>query len=157
MKFRPHHEDYVHGNDLCFKVFGRNGARRHQMFKAFFACQDPYKPIPPKKTHPNWKVDPFIAHIMVVAMHAWVLGRNISCDKQTIGFNGNHADKRRINYKKEGDGFQADTICEDGYTYSIYFHNMPPPAQYIAKKCSALFLVRPVEREISRVWPGQFV
>jgi len=38
------------------------------MFKAFFACQDPYKPIPPKKTHPNWKVDPFIAHIMVVAM-----------------------------------------------------------------------------------------
>jgi len=49
MKFRPHHEDYVHGNDLCFKVFGRNGARRHQMFKAFFACQDPCKPTPPPK------------------------------------------------------------------------------------------------------------
>jgi len=102
MKFKPHHEDYVHGND------------------------------------PNWKIDPFIAHIMVVSMWAWVLGRNISCDEQTIGFKGNHADKRRITYKKEGDGFQADTICEKGFTYSIYFRNMPPPAHYIVKKCSAL-------------------
>lgn len=46
MKFLPQHEDPINGSDMCFKVFGRNGDRRHKMFKAFFSCQDPLKAIP---------------------------------------------------------------------------------------------------------------
>jgi len=49
------------------------------------------------------------------------MGRSVSCDEQTIGFQGRHQDKQRISYKKEGDGFQADCICENGYTYTFYF------------------------------------
>ena len=138
MKFQPHNEDPINGSNMCFKVFGRVGDRRHKMFKAFFTCQDPVKPIPTKKTHPNFKVDPFLAHIQSVSMEAWDMGRNISCDEQTIGFKGNHADKQRISYKKEGDGFLADTLCESGYTYTIYLRNMPPPKHYVDKGCSAL-------------------
>ena len=39
---------------------------------------------------------------------------------------GNHKDKLQITYKKEGDGFQCDTVCADGFTYIFYFRNKPP-------------------------------
>jgi hypothetical protein len=50
-------------------------------------------------------------------MEAWDMGQNISCDEQMIGFKGNHVDKQRISYKREGGVFLANTICESGYTY----------------------------------------
>jgi hypothetical protein len=46
MKFVPQHEDPIYGSDICFKIFGRNGNRRHKMFKVFFACQNPLKAVP---------------------------------------------------------------------------------------------------------------
>eukprot|EP00957_Ditylum_brightwellii_P199728 15225395-Ditylum_brightwellii.AAC.1 len=45
-------------------------------------------------------------------METWKLGSNISCDEQTHGFQGNHANKQRITYKAEGGGFQCDAICK---------------------------------------------
>ena len=75
MKFKPQHEDLVNGNDLCHKIFGRNGDRRHEMFKPFFSCQDPRKPEPPQKTHPNFKVDTFLAHLQRCSIEAWIVGR----------------------------------------------------------------------------------
>ena len=117
----PHHKDPVNGNDLCYKVFGKGRERRHRHFKTFFAVQDPLKQVPAKTTHLNWKVDPFLAWIQTVLIAAWDMGHKLSCDEQTIGFKGNHADKQRISYKKEGDGFLADALLEDGYTYSFYF------------------------------------
>ncbi len=55
-----------------------------------------------------------------------------------VGFQGRHQDKQQICYKKEGDGFQADCICESGYTYTFYFRNVPAPKKYLMKKCSPL-------------------
>ena len=137
-KFKPHHEDYVNGNDLCYQVFGKKGERRHKHFKTFFAVQDPLKITPQKVTHPNWKVDPFLGWMQTVSLAAWDLGKEISADEQTIGFKGNHQDKQRINYEREGDGFLTDAISEDGYTYSFYFRNMPAPKKFINKKFSPL-------------------
>ena len=134
MKFKPHHMDPINGNDLCYKVFGSKGERRYKHFKTFFAVQDPLKQVPPKTTNPNWKIDPFLAWIQTVSMAAWDMGRGIPCDEQTIGFKGNHADKQRINYKKEGDGFLADSLSDNGYTYTYYLQNMPAPKPYIQKK-----------------------
>ena len=54
----------------------------------------------------------------------------ISIDKQTIGFKGRHKDILCISYKREGDGFQCDAICDDGFTYQFYFRNEQPPPQY---------------------------
>ena len=53
----------------------------------------------------------------------WRLARDIAGDEQTMGFKGNHADKLRITYKKEGSGFQVDAISDDEYTFTFYFHN----------------------------------
>ena len=100
--------------------------------------QDPLKQVPVKTTHPNWKMDPFLAWIQTLLISAWDMGHKLSCDEQTIGFKGNHADKQRISYKKEGDGFLADALLEDGYTDSFYFQNMPAPKKYIDRKCSPL-------------------
>ena len=51
------------------------------------------------------------------------MGRNLSCDEQTVGFQGKHKDKQRITYKKEGDGFLADYICSDGFTFAFHFRH----------------------------------
>jgi len=50
---------------------------------------------------PNFKVDNFLAHLQRCSMEAWIVGRRISVNEQTVGFKGNHADKQRISYKRE--------------------------------------------------------
>jgi hypothetical protein len=99
MKFRSQVEDPLQGSDLCSKVFGISGERRHKEWKALATLQCSTKPVPPRSTHPNFKIDPFLAHIQKVSMAAWDLGPNLSGDEQTIGFQGNHCDKQRVQYK----------------------------------------------------------
>ena len=120
MKFKAQSIDAINGSDLCSSIFGENAEKRHKQFKSFFAVQNPLLPVPSKATHPNWKVDPFLAWMQTISMEAWDVGSHLSGDEQTIGFIGNHADKQRISYKKEGDGFLADAIAEDGYTYTFF-------------------------------------
>ena len=71
-------------------------------------------------------------------MEAWLLGEVFSVDEQTMGFKGNHVDKLRITYKKEGDGFQCDALCQDGYTFTFYFRNQPAPKKYLDQGLSPL-------------------
>ena len=137
-KFRPQCEDPVNGSDLCYRVFGINGASRHKEFKAFFACVDPLIPTPPTSTHPNWKIQPLLNHILRVSKDAMFVGANISVDEQDIGFQGQHADKMRISYKKVGDGFLVDALCADGYTYCFYFRNQKAPKKWMDKGLSPL-------------------
>jgi Transposase IS4 len=66
------------------------------------------------------------------------LGERISIDEQTMGFQGRHADKLRISYKTEGDGFQCEAMGQDGYTYVVYFRNVPAPSHYIKNGLSPL-------------------
>ncbi len=69
------------------------------------------------KSHPDFNVDPLLAHVQSQSITACDAG---SGDEQTAGFKGKHEDKQRINYKKEGDGLLTDTLCEIGYTYAFY-------------------------------------
>lgn len=59
-----------------------------------------------------------------------MLGVAISIDEMTMGFQGRHKDKKRITYKAEGDGFQCDALCQEGYTYQFYMWNDPSPEKY---------------------------
>ena len=56
----------------------------------------------------------------------------------TLGFQGRHKDKRRITYKISGDGFQCGALCENGFTYQLYFCNHLAPPKYIKMKLSPL-------------------
>jgi Transposase IS4/SAP domain len=138
MKFQPQAVDPVNGNDFVYRYFSKNAERRHRHFKAFFCVQDPRQEAPSRSHFPNWKVQDMLAHINFVSQKAWMLGQNVSVDEQTIGFQGNHKDKLRITYKSEGDGFQCDALCQEGYTYAFYFRNHPAPKSYLDQGYSPL-------------------
>ena len=59
-------------------------------------------------------------------------------DEQTTGFQGRHPNKLRITYKKEGDGFQCDALCDYDYTFTFYFPQEPPPVEYTSAGLSPL-------------------
>ncbi len=84
MKFKPQSEDPLQGSDLCSKIFGVNALTRHKRWKAFVTLQCSTKVVPPKASHPNFKVDPFLAHMQKVSMMEWDCGPNLSGDEQTI-------------------------------------------------------------------------
>eukprot|EP00957_Ditylum_brightwellii_P192688 14672085-Ditylum_brightwellii.AAC.1 len=46
-------------------------------------------------------------------------------------FKGKHRDKRWITYNAGGDGFQADALCKQGFTYQVYMQNDPAPKKYL--------------------------
>ena len=138
MKLNSQDKDPINGNDFVSSAFGPNALRRHREFKAFFACVDPLLPTPSRKTHPNWKVQKFFKWAMYISKKCVFIGRQISCDEQTIGFQGRHPDILRISYKREGDGFQCDSICADGYTYCFYFRNQPAPKFFLDLGMSSL-------------------
>ena len=71
-------------------------------------------------------------------MEAVDLPQNSYVDEHTIGFQGRSAIKSRIKYKKVGDGFQADSLCCEGYTSSFYFRHQYAPENYTQKGISSL-------------------
>ena len=73
-----------------------------------------------------------------ISKKAWKLGKIISVDEQTCGFKGWLASKLRITYKKEGNVFQCDALCDDGYTFTFYLQHDPPPKKYTAIGLSPL-------------------
>ena len=142
MKFHSQAGDPVNGNDFVHSSFGgkpSNSKRRHKHFKCFLSSVNPTIQVPNRDTHPNWKIHPFLKHTYQVSQQAVFLGRNLSCDEQMIVFHGNHKDKQRITYKKEGDGFLADCICSDGYTFAFHFRHQPTSQEIIKQlTCSPL-------------------
>lgn len=131
-KMRSQVDDPINGNDMVYNAMGANAIRRHRHFKCFFSVQDPRIQIPSRKTHPNWKVEPILKQALKSCKEGIVPGRDVAIDEQTNGYQGKHEDKRRIDEKREGDGFQSDSVnVEGGYTYAFYFRNQPPPPKYI--------------------------
>ena len=118
-KFKPQIKDPVHGNDFIYHSLGPNAERRHRHFKTFLAIQDPGIETPSKKKYPNWKVRPLLQWMKYVFPLIWILGVSFTINEMTIGFQGMHADKRKITYKAEGDGFQCDALCDNGFCYQF--------------------------------------
>ena len=138
MKFEHPETNAVNGNKMCHQIFGRNARRRLREFKAFFASTDPTKIVPSRISHPNHKVGRIFKHAIHISKQCIYIGRDISGDEQTIGCQGRHPDILRITYKQEGDGFQCDAICSDGYTYCFYFRNQKAPETFVQMGMSPL-------------------
>ena len=69
----------------------------------------------------------------------FALRPNQSIDEKTIGVQGRHADEMKIKHKREGNGFMVDCWCDDGFTCSFHFKNMPAPIKYLRLKLSPLY------------------
>ncbi len=74
-----------------------------------------------------------VAELNYRARQNWILGECVAIDEQTIGFKGRSGMKLHISYKREGDGFQCNALCDEGYTVSFFFrHDKAPkiPVKY---------------------------
>ena len=103
-------------------------ARRWMHFRRYFTVADYHdSPKDKQRVNPLWKVQELLDELNNQAKDMWVPGKFVAIDEQTIGFQGASGMKLRISYKREGDGFQCDAVCDAGYTFSFYFHHGPPP------------------------------
>jgi len=82
---------------------------------------------PKAKKNPLFNAQPLLDELNHQAKKMWTTSKWVSIDEQTLGFKGRHGLKLRILYKREGDGFQCDAVCDRGYTYSFYFRHGDAP------------------------------
>jgi hypothetical protein len=103
-------------------------ARCWKHFRQYFTVAD-YRDSPKEKQKydPLWKVRELLDKLNKQAKDMWVPGKWVAINEQTLGFQGASGMKLCISYKREGDGFQCDAICDGGYTNSFYFCHGPPP------------------------------
>ena len=83
------------------------------------ASQDQTSPKKLHKNDPLWKVATILDELQKNSQRCWLPGKWLAIDKQTIGFKGAHGLALYIAHKREGDGYQCDAVCEDGYTFSF--------------------------------------
>lgn len=124
----------VWGHEFLRNLFDKNSEHRFQEFRTFFHLSDPTAVN--DKTDKLFKLNPLLRETRLRCERLWRFGKKGSVDEMTIGFKGRSAMKLRITYKAEGDGFQFDAICEDGYTYSWFSRHEKEPNMY--KDCSPL-------------------
>ncbi len=70
---------------------------------------------------PLWQVAPILIELPKNLEHLWVTGKWVAIDEQTVGFKDKHGLDLHKTYKKEGNSYQCDALCEDGYIFSFYF------------------------------------
>jgi hypothetical protein len=94
-----------------------------------FMCMFDFRQEARKETaeNPLWKVQHLLDELNKNARRMWIPGKCVCIYEQTLGFQGRSGIKLRISYKKEGDGFQCNALCDDGYTFSFYFRHWDPP------------------------------
>ena len=124
-------DSIVFGNRHIRKRF-KNGSRRYKHFRRFLCLYDPrIHPMMPITRRPMFKVEKILQELENNSKNKWDSGRVVSIDEQTIGFQGHHQNKLRITYKRIGDGFQCDALCDRGYTIAFRFrHDTNPSTGY---------------------------
>ena len=135
--FQPTSVQPLMGNDLisremCKRNFATkttvSGLRRWKHFRRYLTFSN-YQDNPKEKQKedPLWKIRKLVDHLNKQCKDMWVPGKFLAIDEQTIGFQGASGMKLRISYKREGDGFQCDAVCDRGYTFSFWFRHGDPP------------------------------
>ena len=82
------------------------------------------KPIGPKKTHPNWKLQALFKHAIFISKEEIFLGKRVAIDEEIMSCKGCHPDILRIIYKKRGVGSNMMLRDQmDTHTRSIFATN----------------------------------
>ena len=129
-------EDPLLGSDFIAPLMNKKlprsgvvpGIRRWKHFRRFLCFYD-FQMVTRQSVEadPLWKVRLLLKTLNKQSMAMWIPGKHVSVDEQTIAFKGKSSMKLRISYKKEGDGFQCDALCDRGYTFAFYFRHGEPP------------------------------
>ena len=119
MKFTSQEQDEINGNDFVKRSLGPAATCRHEHFCRLFSTQWPVNPPLTRSSKPYLKLETLLEWIKSASQKAWKLGEKILVDEQTYGFQGRHPCKLCTTYKNEGDGFQYDNLCDNGYTFTF--------------------------------------
>ena len=81
----------------------------------------------------------------------WYPAQDFSIDEKTIGFQVRHKDKLQIIFKDSSDGFQADAVCDRGYTHSFIYRNddIPDSKNYL---CATSEIVIWILKRLKKEW-----
>ena len=110
-----------------FRSFCHVQGNSAENWKKTDATTGNFVPLHYSEKTPLNKLEPMLSYMRYCWEKSWRVGKNISLDEMTVGFKGRCAMVTRIKYKKEGDGFQCDCICEDGYCFTFWFRCDKPP------------------------------
>ena len=80
--------------------------------------------------NPSDKFGTVLDDVRALCKQMWTPGKTASIDEQTIGCQARNSGMTRIKYKREGDGYQLDTVCDGEYTISWWARWMAPPADF---------------------------
>ena len=64
-------------------------------------------------------------------MEALYFSQNIPAYEQIVGFGRKNKKNIQMKYTKKKEGYQVDTLCYRGYTYTFYFFHQSPPTKFI--------------------------
>ena len=140
---------WAFGDARIRDLLGPASIIRFKQFRALFHIQHPsdnryvmYNADSDKFVHsanpgPFAKLEPMLGYLRHGFMTHWIVGETFSMDEITVGFMGRHPLAKRITYKREGDGFLFDALCDDGYLWCFCPRHIPitPPPE---PKASAL-------------------
>ena len=120
----PERNHYSHFKDTAQDPFGgntfvadkfTNGYHKAQQFmKSFATCPPSNDQHGDKEKDRTHKTRGLSDLVMNVTRDNWCPGKNLSLDEMSAGFQGKDGDKAKIKFKKEGDGYLADTIAQGG-------------------------------------------
>ena len=123
----------IYGNDNVSKFFLRGRCRWYE-FKTFFYIYGPHTDTKSDAEN-NYlsKVHRMLNNLQRKFDFYWGPARDFITNEKIIGFQCRHKDKLWIVLKDAGDGFQADDVCDSGYTYSFIYRNddIPDSNNYI--------------------------
>ena len=82
-------------------------------------------PLAQSSLIPLWKLEPLLSVMRRKFQELWDVGETVAFDEQTVACKANACLKSRIKFKRAGDGFLVDSVCDRGYTYSFHFRIEP--------------------------------
>lgn len=118
--------------------------RRFKELRSLFHIQDPTT----QPDGPLHKLNPMLQRTRERCERLWIVGPNVALDEQTIPFKGRCSLKQRIKYKREGDGFLCDALCDAGYTFTFQFRvetvkELEPSFSTLHNRCLGLLMKLP--------------
>ncbi|KAK3288438.1 hypothetical protein CYMTET_4095 [Cymbomonas tetramitiformis] len=123
---------FVYGDERVLSLFPR-GLDRFKELKGLLHVSNP---LAPRKDTPFVKVWDLVDHVATNSRKNFVPPRFGSLDEIVIGFQGRCAEKDKIKYMDEGDGFIGDSIYFGGYMYAFHFRHDSCPV--VEKNASPL-------------------
>eukprot|EP00959_Pyramimonas_sp_CCMP1952_P415432 8704856-Pyramimonas_sp.AAC.1 len=124
----------IYGDSRVRRLFPKNPRRRWKHLRSLFHVSYPFDDK--AKRGKLGKIQELEDYLKKRCEELWRTGFKGSLDEQTIGFSGRCALKIRIKCKAEGDGFQCDAYCEEGYTFTWLWRMEEYPPFY--EGCSPL-------------------